>query len=1323
MSDQNAGDAGASASDVTTALLQAFNKFADSLNKKNDDGFAGFKANLKPIPILNDEMEWSEWIMKVKDAIKLMKYGPMLEKEDAMLDKWDYVRVWLCQWLNRTDTSICHKAPNLIKALEGLRKNHAPEDHNVIMKLYRQLYGLKLGQREDPIALVNRAQDIATQLSSMNQNVAETQVTSAIVDALEKNPVHETTIKTMLTMGGEITISRLLNAFQNAGTPKVPGAFQAEGHEDLPPLVDDPIYESIANLTKVANQIRNKVKRWTPYDKNKGNGQGQPQDGQGGGRGGGHGGRGAPHGGGRGGGHGGNGGYRGGYQGRGGHGGNPNYDGGRGGYQGRGGYGGRGGYQGRGGRDGRGRGGRRVSFAGGRSSGRPCYNCGQPGHYSNQCYKPCGGCGNRNHNFLECPRNPISENYRGYGAPDQGYPRANQAIDTSSLGVEYPQANFAEAFNTFHPFPEDLSWQGPPGYAPSGEGEQVDPRAFFHTVGIASSASLLKDAKTNDWYMDGGASHHFTPHQFMLFDYVPDSPSTPVYVKVANNQWTTRAGVGSIRVETIVNGKSYLKEIKNVWHVPTFAHSLLSVNMLKDQGCWGIIGRAKNKDDFYFDEYNNLWLVCKYHKGLNRPDWKLFVPDTRKSYAKVPTESTPKPMNTPLYRPTPLQKPILKPSASYATPNHATDKETPSLWHQRLGHIDMRSLQYLVQNKKVTGVKVPAHAMRKHCNGPACKICIMSRHNRSPFHSKKEKATEILHTLHSDVCGPYPVPSLGGGVYVVTLVDEYSGKADVSVVKTKDVVPDELRRMILEWENTTGKTVKFLFSDRGGEYISHVLASWCASKGIKHNFSVPRTPEQNGVAERLNQTLNNIVRALLFQYKLYLPLWGHAMVYACILYNVRMHKTLKITHEEAFSGRIPDVSNFRTFGCLVYARVAETARKKLDPKSQQGIFLGPETNGPGYKVLTYNEKLKRDKYQVRIFRDIVTFEELKAVTGVQDESQLFWGGNIELPEPQEVEDGPLEHESLTGVPEQPTVPQLQLVVPPQLVSGGERVAQRSEVPRLEGPMPQLDKQHERVAPVPLPGTSSLPHVGGASPGPKQPEQRSMGQVLEQRVGGHVGGPHQKVGMVPKAPLQAQKPHVRVNNTNPATHSPPHATQSIPQTRIVPSGFPITQPRVNPQIARIVNTSNIPKPVNRSAYSLRPRPKQNMATSQRPQTQVGIKRAAPAMQAFKWSPLRVPKGHCTVIPTAFSAFAPYEQPDTQKHDIAIPTKEELVEGLLRYFNVNEPVDGPLPVITEAYKENIPSTLKQAMATPYARFWADATVEEWLSLNGQQHVGVD
>jgi hypothetical protein len=578
-----------------------------------------------------------------------------------------------------------------------------------------------------------------------------------------------------------------------------------------------------------------------------------------------------------------------------------------------------------------------------------------------------------------------------------------------------------------------------------------------------------------------------------------------------------------------------------------------------------------------------------------------------------------------------------------------------------------------------------------------------------------------------------------GGAYVVTLVDEYSGKADVSVVKSKDVVPDELRRMILTWENQTGKTVKVLFSDRGGEYINHVLANWCASKGIQHVFSVPRTPEQNGIAERLNQTLNNIVRALLFQYKLYMPLWGHAIIYACMLYNVRMHKHLKITHEEAFSGKIPDLSNFRTFGCLVYARVADSARKKLDPKSQQGIFLGPEPNGPGYKVLTYNEKLKRDKYQVRIFRDIVTFETLKSVCGVQDESQLFWGGGIDLPEPQEVEDDPPELESLTGVPEQPTLQAAslqQLVVPPQLICAGERVAQDFSVPGSEGHMQHIGKQHVRVAPDPQPGTSSLPVFKGQSAGPLQPQQVLSGVQQQQRGGSRILGPTPLVATV----TQPQSSGGQLNEgrifkpgsqSGTVAHAPSSSMQQtckqhplqantplIPQKpRVIPTGTQIARP--SHPISRLINTPHSSKPIppmTRHSYSLRPRGTRPTKPQQNPPTQIGIKRAAPAMQAYKWSPLRIPKGHCVVMPTAFSAMAPYPQPDVKNHELSLPTKQEMVDGLLRYFNVNEPTEGPLPIITEAYKEDVPSTLKKAMETKYARFWAEATVEEWLSLMG-------
>jgi hypothetical protein len=822
---------------------------------------------------------------------------------------------------------------------------------------------------------------------------------------------------------------------------------------------------------------------------------------------------------------------------------------------------------------------------------------------------------------------------------------------------------------------------------------------------VCNSASVLKkNANVSlKWYMDGGASHHFTPHRQFLFDYVPDSPSRPVYVRAATHHCVTRAGTGSIRVHTTVNGKHFYKQIKNVWHVPDFAHSLLSVNMLKEAGCWGILGRNGDKDDYYFDSRNNLWLVTKYSGGLNSPDWKLeFPPDafTKKVF-------------------TPSPAPTSAPTANFASPNHATDKETPALCHQRLGHVDMRSLNFLVSNKKVSGIKVPMSALRKHCNAPACKICVMAKHNRSPFHGRKEKATEILHTVHSDVCGPYPVPSLGGGAYVVTLVDEFSGKAAVSVVKTKDVVGDELRRMILEWENTTGKTVKFLFSDRGGEYVAGTLSKWCASKCIKHNFSVPRTPEQNGVAERLNQTLNNIVRSLLFQYKLYLPLWGHAMVYACMLYNVRLHKHLKITHEEAFTGKIPNLSNFRTFGCLVYARVDDSARKKLDPKSQQGIFLGPEPNGPGYKILTYNEKLKRDKYQVRIFCDIVTYETLKSVCGVQDESQLFWGGNIDLPEPHEVEDGPLELEPLTGVPELPVaIPQQQLVVPPQLVGAGERVAQGSEVLRLEGPLQPVGEQRGRVAPMPSSGTEGLTRVGRASHGHVESSRVGGAQQSSSHAGGNTGLPSSSQEVATRQPTGGQaggtgtQRNIKtpistriVNNNRPMqTHTRPSPHQPV---RVVPSNIiPMPVSRVNnPPMA-------VPRPTHK--YTLRKRPNAPQVAPTPHGSQLGIKRAAPAMQAYKWSPLMIPKGHSVVIPTAFTAFTPYAPPDVQKHDVELPTKESMVENLLRYFHVEDRQEGNLPIITEAYTEDVPKTLKQAMATKYARFWAEATVEEWLSI---------
>jgi hypothetical protein len=440
------------------------------------------------------------------------------------------------------------------------------------------------------------------------------------------------------------------------------------------------------------------------------------------------------------------------------------------------------------------------------------------------------------------------------------------------------------------------SYQGPPGFAPS-VGE-APPSDVFAPIGRATNA-FLNDASVPflSWITDSGATHHMTPVKSYLFNYRPDV--NPCFVQIADDKLIRRAGVGSIRVITEVNGITYKKEIGNVWYLPEFGRSLLSVQQLKRQGCWVIAGYNGNPTEFVF-EGKTCWLECPLQNGLNAPKWEL-----------VHNRDDPKCNPPVLPKPPPVSNvvPDHVAKALFATANKATDPETPHLWHQRLGHQNFENLNRLVRHNFVKGITIPSTTFHQASKCP-CQVCIMAKHNRAPFQKNLPKPTEPMVMLGSDTCGPYPVESLGGGKYVLTLVDYCTTFTETSVCKTKKELPDELKRMILAWETRTGKKVKYIFSDRGGEFIETSLKHWFHEKGIIHHFSVPRTPQQNGLAERVNQTLNNLVRAMLIQYNLYTPLWSFAMAYATKIKNTFYVKRVGMTPHEAFLGTVPDVSNF-----------------------------------------------------------------------------------------------------------------------------------------------------------------------------------------------------------------------------------------------------------------------------------------------------------------------------------------------------------------------------------------------------------------------------
>ena len=112
-----------------------------------------------------------------------------------------------------------------------------------------------------------------------------------------------------------------------------------------------------------------------------------------------------------------------------------------------------------------------------------------------------------------------------------------------------------------------------------------------------------------------------------------------------------------------------------------------------------------------------------------------------------------------------------------------------------------------------------------------------------------DKDRQSLELIHSDVCGPMPTRSLGGAQYFVTFIDDATCKVWVYAIKSKDQTFSYFQRFLSSVENQSGKKVKALRSDNGGEYISKEFAYFCAKKGIKREFIAPYTPTQNGVAE------------------------------------------------------------------------------------------------------------------------------------------------------------------------------------------------------------------------------------------------------------------------------------------------------------------------------------------------------------------------------------------------------------------------------------------------------------------------------------------
>ncbi|GJV09745.1 retrotransposon protein, putative, ty1-copia subclass [Tanacetum coccineum] len=217
---------------------------------------------------------------------------------------------------------------------------------------------------------------------------------------------------------------------------------------------------------------------------------------------------------------------------------------------------------------------------------------------------------------------------------------------------------------------------------------------------------------------------------------------------------------------------------------------------------------------------------------------------------------------------------------------------------------------------------------------------------RKSFRHCPERATDLLGIIHIDVCGPLRHVSRQGARYFITFTDDYSRYGYVYLLKHKHEVFETFKVFKNEVENQLGKTIKALRSDRGGEYISQEFKDYLKACGIVQQLTPPYTPQHNGVSERRNRTLLDMIRLMMNLTTQSLSFWDYALEPATRILNmVPTKKVDKIPYELCY-GKVSNLSYLKVWGCE--ALVKRDTPDKLQQRYVKCIFIGYPKETMGY---------------------------------------------------------------------------------------------------------------------------------------------------------------------------------------------------------------------------------------------------------------------------------------------------------------------------------------------------------------------------------------
>ncbi|KAK9168418.1 hypothetical protein Syun_000558 [Stephania yunnanensis] len=274
--------------------------------------------------------------------------------------------------------------------------------------------------------------------------------------------------------------------------------------------------------------------------------------------------------------------------------------------------------------------------------------------------------------------------------------------------------------------------------------------------------------------------------------------------------------------------------------------------------------------------------------------------------------------------------------------------ESSMLWHRRLGHISKDRIKRLVNDGVLSAIDFADFEICVNCiKGKQTKVSKRGAH----------RSSTLLEIIHTDICCP-DMDLKNGPKYFISFIDDFSRFMYVYLLHHKNEALNAFKVFKAEVEKQSGKQIKIVRSDRGGEYYGRYtengqafgpFAKFLQEQGIVPQYTDPGSPSENGVAERRNRTLMDMVRSTRSNATLPIFLWSEALKTAVYILNRVPTKAVSKTPFELMKGWKPSLQHIRVWGCPCEVRIYNPHEKKLDPRTISGYFIGYVERSKGYR--------------------------------------------------------------------------------------------------------------------------------------------------------------------------------------------------------------------------------------------------------------------------------------------------------------------------------------------------------------------------------------